>query len=219
MPKATPSKADLPKMPTKVRVVQDAALYAQRKAQYDADLKEYNQAMLEHQAGQRARKDAKVAGKRQARAAAASGEQAGPAGSSSSRTLQGKSPARKQSPTAEHSSSTKRQKKPEPRPTARQLAAGVIPGNYGPFRKHAAFSQPDRAREAKQVAWCEQIAEFAEQAGVLTAPLLYMEGKWCNATAPAAPHPFLTPVVRLPFATGVILMMMTSTRSIWHVIV
>ena len=70
MPKATPSKADLPKMPTKVRVVQDAALYAQRKAQYDADLKEYNQAMLEYQAGQRARKDAKVAGKRQARAAA-----------------------------------------------------------------------------------------------------------------------------------------------------
>ena len=38
MPKATPSKADKPKKPTKPREVQDAALFAQRKQQYDVDL-------------------------------------------------------------------------------------------------------------------------------------------------------------------------------------
>ena len=41
--------------PTKVRPVQDAALYAQRKAKYDAELIVYQKAMAEYEAGQRVR--------------------------------------------------------------------------------------------------------------------------------------------------------------------
>ena len=53
MPKATPSKADKPKKPTKPQEVQDAALFAQRKQQYDVDLKKYDAAMAVYKEGQK----------------------------------------------------------------------------------------------------------------------------------------------------------------------
>ena len=66
MPKATPSKGDLPKKPKPVREVKDAALYEQRVKQYEADLKIYHAAMVEYEKGQKARGAAKAAAKRKA---------------------------------------------------------------------------------------------------------------------------------------------------------
>ena len=59
MPKATPSKAALPKAPKKPKKTQDVALYAQRKRKYDADFEIYTAAMEIYNEGQKARKAAK----------------------------------------------------------------------------------------------------------------------------------------------------------------
>ena len=200
MPKATPSKAALPAKPTKVRQVKDAALYAQRIAKYDADLIVYEKAMAEYEAGQRVREAAKKAGKRKVSEAAASGEQGEHEGAAVAALAapRGQSPAPKPAPkepqTADRSNS-KRQKL-APRPTARQLAAAVIPGTFSiQVRDHDAFHECDPSRLAKQTEWAEDIARFAEQAGVLAAPLLLPYGAWCaprhqrKCTMRAAPQP------------------------------
>ena len=94
-----------------------------------------------------------------------------------------------------------------PQPTARQLAAAVVPGATGWVREHPAFEEPNDARlvsmthshtaallsrglsltmgphptwQVKQIAWAKDIADFADLAGVLTAPSLYQGGAWCD---------------------------------------
>jgi hypothetical protein len=187
--------------PTKVRQVKDAALYAQRIAKYDADLIVYQKAMAEYKSGQRVREAEKQAGKRKVSEAAASAQQGEHEGAAVAALAapRGQSPAPKPAPkesqTADRSNS-KRQKL-APRPTARQLAAAVIPGTFSmEVRDHVAFTDcGDPSRLAKQTEWVEDIARFAEQAGVLTAPLLWPYGAWCaprhqrKCTMRAAPQP------------------------------
>ena len=188
MPRATPSKAELPKKPPKVRAVKDAALMAQRVAEYDRLMDIYNAEMIEYEAGERARENGKKAAKRRAGAAAAA-EQGGERTPSRSRSSP--SPSPKQPKASPSPKQPKRNTHALPsQPTARQLAAAVmsnvrLPGppnsrGFDPHvRDHEAFSREDPARQAKQMAWVEDVARFAEQAGVLTAPLLYYGGSWC----------------------------------------
>ena len=181
MPKATPSKADLPKKPPKVREVKDKALMAQRVAEYDRRIAIYWEEMKEYEAGEKARENKKKAAKRGAGEAAAAeqGAERTPQRSKSSPSPSSKQPTPLPSPKqpkrnmhASHS-----QQLPDALPTARQLAAAVIPG-FNPAREHAAFEHKDLDRCAKQTAWAEDVAQYAEQAGVLTAPLLYAQGDW-----------------------------------------
>ena len=71
MPKATPSKAALPKKPPKPREVKDAALMAQRTAEYERLKAIYNAEMEQYEAGQKAREAEKAGAKRRAGKAAA----------------------------------------------------------------------------------------------------------------------------------------------------
>ena len=73
---ASPSKATLPKKPTKPRETKDAALYAQRQAEYQRLLAVYQQEKAAYDAGQRRREADKAAAKRQAAKAAAGEAQA-----------------------------------------------------------------------------------------------------------------------------------------------
>jgi len=68
MPKATPSMAELPKAPAKARETKDTALYAQRKAAYDAAYEKYQAEMEAYNAGQKEREQQE----RKERAAASS---------------------------------------------------------------------------------------------------------------------------------------------------
>ena len=55
MPKATPSKAALPKKPTKPRLVQDEGLNSQRAAEYERALAEWEVDKTAYEAGQQQR--------------------------------------------------------------------------------------------------------------------------------------------------------------------
>ena len=64
MPKASPSKAPLPKKPREPKKVKDVALNTMRVANYQAKLAVYEEEMAAYKAGQRRRKADKVAVKR-----------------------------------------------------------------------------------------------------------------------------------------------------------
>ena len=65
MPKATPSKAELPRKPEKPRQMQDAALYAQRTKEYKRLLDIYEAEMAEYEKGQKEREKAKAVARRE----------------------------------------------------------------------------------------------------------------------------------------------------------
>ena len=185
MPKATPSKAVLPKAPPRVREIKDKALMAQRVAEYDRLYAIYEEEMKAYKEGQQARGQEKKAAKRRAGKAAAAEE-------SGERTPKRSMSSASPSPRQPKPSPSPKQPKRNMQPTARQLAAAVVSGNADvePARSHAAFSRQDLARRVKQLAWAEGVARFAEQAGVLTAPLLYANGDWCaHHGRPAARQP------------------------------
>ena len=185
MPKATPSKAELPKKPPKVREVKDAALMAQRVAEYDRLMAIYLDEMEAYEEGQKERDQKKKAAKRgagKATEAEESGERT-PKRSNKSASPSPKQP--KPSPSPKQPSSRN-----ATQPTVRQLAAAVTHGRvwpdsrardaFGvPIRQAPGFCLQDPARMEKQMAWAEDIARFAEQAGVLTATPLYAHGAWC----------------------------------------
>ena len=81
MPKATPSKAELPKKPEKPRKTQDAALYAQRTKEYKRLLDIYEAEMAEYEKGQKEREKAKAAVRREAAKAAKEADAAAKAAS------------------------------------------------------------------------------------------------------------------------------------------
>jgi len=202
MPKASPSKAPLPKIPTKPRETKDAALYAQRQAEYQRLLAVYKEEKAAYDAGQKRRKADKAAAKRHAAKAAAGDAQAPKRAKPE--------PSSAQSPAVEPEARTDRAPSPTVGPTARQLAVAVVPNDPRPsynqrrarpwsyvlgsngervhptaaVRQHPAFVALDPAREAKQNAWSEAVALYAEQAGFLTAPLLYGCGQWCAEGEP-----------------------------------
>ena len=64
MPKASPSKAPLPKKPREPKKVKDVALNTMRVANYKAKLAVYEEEMAAYKAGQRRREADKVAVKR-----------------------------------------------------------------------------------------------------------------------------------------------------------
>ena len=198
---ASPSKATLPKKPAKPRETKDAALYAQRQAEYQRLLAVYEQEKAAYDAGQRRRRADKAAAERQ-EAKAAAGEAQAP-------TCAKPEPSSAPSPTVGPTAAAVQAKEP----TARQLAAAVVPSSTGgeltmaklvnrdfggcvlgsngdlvdptdAVRQHPAFAALDPARRAKQNAWSEAVALLAEQAGFLTAPQLYGCGKWCAVGEP-----------------------------------
>jgi len=232
MPKASPSKAPLPKIPTKPRETKDAALYAQRQAEYQRLLAVYKEEKAAYDAGQKRREADKAAAKRHAAKAAAGDAQApkrakpepssaqSPAVEPEARTDRAPSPTvgptaaavQAKEPTARHWTLPfdRCTLPPAQEPTARQLAVAVVPNDPWPsynqrrarpwsdvlgsngervhptaaVRQHPAFVALDPAREAKQNAWSEAVALYAEQAGFLTAPLLYGGGEWCAEGEP-----------------------------------
>ena len=116
MPKATPSKAELPKKPEKPRKTQDTALYAQRTKEYKRLLDIYEAEMAEYEKGQKEREKAKAAVRREAAKAAKEADAAAKAASkaASKAATPVKSPISK-------SAISKR----AAGPSARQLAAAV----------------------------------------------------------------------------------------------
>jgi hypothetical protein len=83
MPKATPSKAELPKAPPKVRETKDASLFALRKAAYDAAYKQYETETKAYNAGQSERDRRKRKERAAASSAAAATSSSGAAETSS----------------------------------------------------------------------------------------------------------------------------------------
>jgi hypothetical protein len=84
MPKATPSKPELPKAPPKVRETKDAALFALRKAAYDAAVVKYKAEMEAYiNAGQKEREQRKRKERGAASSAAAATSSSGAAETSS----------------------------------------------------------------------------------------------------------------------------------------
>ncbi|MDC0525847.1 hypothetical protein OAO87_02515 [bacterium] len=194
MPKATPSKEDLPKAPPRVREVKDTALMAQRVAEYDRLYAIYEEKMKAYKEGQRAGDQEKKAAKRRSGKAAAaeeSGERTPKRSSASPSPRQPTpSPSPKQPKRNMHASPSKQP--PDAQPMARKLAAAVVSGDAD-VEQHAAFSRQDLARRVRQLAWAEDVARYAEQAGMLTAPLLYANGDWCaHRGRPAAHQPVTT---------------------------
>ena len=154
MPKATPSKADLPKKPAKPRLVQDAALFAQRMQQYDADMAIYEAAMADYAKGKKAREAAKAVVKRKAAAEEEGGAKKAPRSSAPVPRSNASSPRSqaRSSVSSKSSASSKKPLKPRqllkasprarpkqpaaPQPTSRQLAEAVIPGNGSWISEH-----------------------------------------------------------------------------------
>ena len=83
MPKATPSKAELPRKPEKPRKTQDAALYAQRTKEYKRLLDIYEAEMAEYEKGQKEREKAKAVARREVAKAANAAAKAAKAASKS----------------------------------------------------------------------------------------------------------------------------------------
>ena len=139
MPKATPSKADLPKAPPRVREIKDEALMAQRVAEYDRLYAIYEEEMKAYKEGQYARDQKKKAAKRaagKAEAAEEGGERGTPKRSSPSPRQRKPSPSSKEQRTdaAAEPTMAPAAKKMAPdaaaAPTARELAAAVCFDEY-----------------------------------------------------------------------------------------
>ena len=136
MPKATPSKADLPKAPPRVREVKDEALMAQRVAEYNRLYAIYEEEMTAYKEGQQARNLDKKAAKRRAGKTAAEVSSSAAEAAASARGSPRSSAAPHSSAatprgnvTPQSSSATKqpfkKAKVAATAPSARQLAAAV----------------------------------------------------------------------------------------------
>ena len=127
MPKATPSKAELPKKPEKPRKTQDTALYAQRTKEYKRLLDIYEAEMAEYEKGQKEREKAKAAVRREAAKAAKEADAAAKAASKAASKAMSKAATPVKSPISKSAIS-----KRAAGPSARQLAASISTGK----RKH-----------------------------------------------------------------------------------
>jgi len=145
MPKSTPSKADLPKKPPKVRPVKDAALMAQKTAEYNRLMEIYEHYMAMYVDGQKARDAAKAGVKR--RAAAGKTEAAEAARASTPRSSKDSTP---------RSSAMKQQ----PRLSPRLAAAASTPAKIyassqtdGPERVYERAEEWKAAEEWERRKW------------------------------------------------------------------
>ena len=171
MPKATPSKAELPKKPKKPALVKDPEINATRQSDYEKQLADYTKAMAAYAHAQAERK----AEKRKKPRTSLESEgltftslesegltfTASPAVSPAAKTPAA-SPAAKPG-------CKRRLVCGRAEPTMRQLCAAVRPG-YTVFGNTDTDSFPsfvaeDPARLQQQTAWAEAIGAFAERCG------------------------------------------------------
>ena len=206
MPKATPSKAELPKKPEKPRQTQDAALYAQRTKEYERLLEIYEAEMAEYEKGQKEREKAKAAVRREAAKAAKEADAAAKAASkaASKAATPVKSPISK-------SAISKR----AAGPSARQLAASISTVNT--FEQDPRFMAANAARQVKQNAWVNEVALYAEQGQFLGSnpnlSVLLPLPHTCATPLPLRVAQLATAPPRSSTCTGIGAVMTTTTTT------